>query len=85
MKKATNVKQFNNRYKELLGALPEQQKKYYDKYNVFMQGYVSGTPQSKSFDSRVNMMKKAGYKQVSADRTWLSFDKVAQVLYKELF
>lgn len=85
MKQATNVEQFNNEYKELLSGLPEQQKRYYDKYNVFMQGYVSGTPQSTSFDERVNMMKKAGYKQISADRTWLAFEKVAQLLYKRYF
>jgi len=85
MKQVTNVEQFNNEYKELIISLPEEQKKYYVKETAFTQGYVKGTPQATTFDKRVNMMKKAGYKQVSADRTWLSFDKMAQLLYKELF
>lgn len=85
MKQVTNVEQFDNEYKALLSSLPEEQKKYYTREITFVQGYVNGTPQATTFEKRVNMMKKAGYKQVSADRTWLSFDKVAQLLYKELF
>lgn len=50
-----------------------------------MEGYAKGTPQSISYEERMNMMKKAGYKQISTERTCLAFDKVAKVLYEELF
>ena len=85
MEKVTNVEEFNKGYKELIGSLTIAQRAYYDRYVVFNQGYVKGTPKATSYTKMVEMIKKAGYKQVTADRTWISFNKVMDVLYTSLF
>ena len=85
LEKVTSVKEFNRGYDELIRPLTIDQRAYYSRYIVFNQGYVKGTPQSLSYAEMVETIKNAGYKQVTADRTWISFNKVMDVLYNNLF
>ena len=85
MEKATNVEEFNKGYNELVKPLTIAQRAYYPRDLVFEQGYVKGTPSASSYTKILEMIKKAGYKQVTADRTWISFNKVMDVLYTNLF
>ena len=85
MEKVTNVEEFNKGYAELIRPLTTAQRAYYSKYQVFNQGYAKGTPKATSYTKMLEMIKKAGYKQLTADRTWVSFKKVMDVLYTNLF
>ena len=85
LEQVTNVEEFNNGYKELIKPLTIAQRTYYPRDLVFEQGYVKGTPSALSYTKILEMIKKAGYKQVTADRTWFSYNKVMDVLYSNVF
>ena len=85
LEKVTSVEEFNKGYNDLIRPLTKGQRAYYSRYTVFDQGYVKGTPRALSYDKMIETIKKAGYKQITADRTWISFNKVMDVLYTNLF
>lgn len=85
LKPLANPEQFNKGYSELLTKVGKEQAKFYDRQFVFSQGYIQGTPQALDINQRIALIKKAGYKQATADRTCLAFDKVAKKIFFEIF
>lgn len=77
-----DVKAFNTNYKGLMQGLTQAQRKYYTRKQVFVQGYVYGTPENLPSDTLKNIISKAGYKDTSSDRTYNSYFKVLDKLYE---
>ena len=73
---------FNKGYNELIKKLPKPEHKYYTKRVVFFQGFVYGTPDDLQTDTLKEIFVKAGYKDAESDRTYKSYYKVLEQLYK---
>ena len=77
-----DVKAFNTNYKGLTQGLTQEQRKYYPRKFVFVQGYVYGTPANLPSDTLNNVIIKAGYKDTRSDSTYNSYFKVLDKLYE---
>lgn len=77
-----DVQAFNKGYAEIIKNLPKAQQAFYSREFVFLQGYVYGTPANLPHDTLKNIIAKAGYKDTESDRTYNSYYKVLEKLYK---
>jgi len=80
--KHTDAQAFNEAYNGLMQGLTIEQRKYYPRGFVFIQGYVYGSPANLSSDTIKELIIKAGYKDTESDRTYHSYCKVLEQLYK---
>lgn len=77
-----HIQDFIKGYEDITKNLPKPQQAFYTREFVFLQGYVYGTPANLPKQELTKLFIKAGYKQVSADRTWLAFNKVMKKIYE---
>lgn len=81
--KETNAEIFNAEYKEMIKHIPEKSKKFYNKQFCFLQGYLNGSPMSNSVEEQKQMLKKAGYKNISSDRNFTTMDDVVFEIFEK--
>lgn len=81
--KHTDARAFDNAYSALMQGLTPAQRKYYPRESVFVQGQVKGSPAHYTVKpSLKELIIKAGYKDTESDRTYKSYFKVLEQLYK---
>ena len=80
--KHTDAQGFNEAYNGLMQGLTIVQRKHYPRGFVFIQGYVYGTPANLPHDTIKEIIIKSGYKDTDSDRTYNSYYKVLEQLYK---
>lgn len=80
--KHTDAQAFNEAYDGLMQGLTIVQRKYYPRGFMFIQGDIYGTPANLPHDTLKNIIANAGYKDTESDRTYNSYYKVLEQLYK---
>lgn len=82
--KETNAEVFNDEYKAMIKHIPENSKKFYNKRFCFLQGYLNGSPMTLDVDEQKELLKRAGYKDVSSNRVFTILDDVTYKVYEDL-
>lgn len=80
----TNRPIFNAEYEEMIKHIPENSRKFYSKRFCFLQGYLNGSPMALDVDEQKELLKRAGYKDVSSNRVFTILDDVTNKVYEDL-